>query len=58
MNLAFEKTFGYLWCTETLNSNEKIVNGEAYNEIKNVITSILNELEAKASLLNELNITL
>ena len=50
--------FGYLWCTETLNSNEKIVNGEAYNEIKNVITSILNELEAKASLLNELNITL
>lgn len=28
--------FGYLWCTETLNSNEKIVNGEAYNEIKNV----------------------
>lgn len=50
--------FGYLWCTETLNSNEKIVNGEAYNEIKNVITSILNELEDKASLLNELNITL
>ena len=47
--------FGYLWCTETLNSNEKIVNGEAYNEIKNVITSILNELEDKASLLNELN---
>ena len=28
--------FGFLWCTETLNSNEKIVNGEAYNEIKNV----------------------
>ena len=50
--------FGFLWCTETLNSNEKIVNGEAYNEIKNVITSILNELEEKASLLNELNITL
>ena len=50
--------FGYLWCTETLNSNEKIVNGEAYNEIKNVITSILIELEEKASLLNELNITL
>ena len=50
--------FGYLWCTETLNSNEKIVNGEAYNEIKNVITSILNELEDKASLLNKLNITL
>ena len=50
--------FGYLWCTETLNSNEKIVNGEAYNEIKNVITSIMNELEEKVSLLNELNITL
>ena len=50
--------FGFLWCTETLNSNEKIVNGEAYNEIKNVITSILIELEEKASLLNELNITL
>ena len=50
--------FGYLWCTETLNSNEKIVNGEAYNEIKNVITSILNDLEDKASLLNEINITL
>ena len=50
--------FGYLWCTETLNSNEKIVNGEAYNEIKNVITSIMNEVEEKVSLLNELNITL
>ena len=50
--------FGFLWCTETLNSNEKIVNGEAYNEIKNVITSILIELEENASLLNELNITL
>ncbi len=50
--------FGFLWCTEILNINEKIVNGEAYNEIKNVITSILNELEEKASLLNELNIKL
>lgn len=50
--------FGFLWCTETLNSNEKIVNGEAYNEIKNVITSILQELDEKASLLKELNIIL
>lgn len=50
--------FGFLWCTETLNSNEKVVTGVAYNEIKGVITSILQELEEKSSLLKELNIIL
>ena len=50
--------FGFLWCTEMLNSNEKVVTGVAYNEIKGVITSILQELEEKASLLKELNIIL
>ena len=50
--------FGFLWCTEMLNNNEKIVNGETYEEIKNIITNILKELDDKSQILKELNITL
>ena len=41
-----------------LNNNEKIVNGESYEEIKNIITNILKELDDKSQILKELNITL
>jgi len=50
--------FGFLWCTETLNSNEKIVNGQAYEEIRTVITNILKELDEKSQLIKEMNIVL
>lgn len=50
--------FGYLWCTEILNSNEKIVTGEAYEEIKSIINNILKELNEKSHILKELNIIL
>lgn len=50
--------FGFLWCTEMLNSNEKIVTGEAYEEVKSIINNILKELDDKSQILKELNIIL
>lgn len=50
--------FGFLWCTELLNSSEKIVTGEAFEETKSIIKDILKELEDKSHILKDLNITL